>query len=603
MKKLFSTILILSCLILSSCPEPIPIENEKPKIGTSVSSNNYLRIHVKDSRYQEFITMKMYDKIQLVGIEYPLVEKISNMQWESENSEIIEILDNNIGEIVAKTIGEVKITGISKNPDYKAVQKIKVIPATNYVDKISLNFPQVELKIGETLTLEPEITPIDALDIDTFILTWTTSDPDIAKVDENGKITALSRGYTTLQVNLQGYKYNRTAKLQIYVIPEMKKIVPAIQLENSHFGSAIAIDGSTAIIGDNTYSNFNTAKNNAYIFSRNTDGIWNQSAELKPVNMNWDGMFAQAVAISGDYAIVGSYSNSEDGIAMKDVAYIYHKSDEEKWNSVATISAPNTDVNDYFGYAVALEDDYAVVGAPYGGVDNSGIVYVFHRTTGDSWELLTQILPTVQIVNSHFGMSVDINEDYIVVGSPILQRSSNSGAVYIYNKLKNTWNSGTKLQLTISKELIGASVAIDGDYVVIGVPDIDSKINGSIFVFHRTNENNWSDAERISSYDFSNNSIYSVDISGDIIIAGYPKWDSYLRDDVGSAWIYQRTDINTWLRKELVLPPDIHLDLNTYFLYGFGCSVVVDGKNILIGDNSTKNISSAEGAVYSIMLE
>ena len=67
------------------------------------------------------------------------------------------------------------------------------------IGSISLESDKYEMKVGEELQLKPEITPADVWD-DTIL--YTSSDPTIAYVDKNGKITALKAG--TVTITLEG---------------------------------------------------------------------------------------------------------------------------------------------------------------------------------------------------------------------------------------------------------------------------------------------------------------------------------------------------------------------------------------------------------------
>ena len=51
------------------------------------------------------------------------------------------------------------------------------------------------LKIGDTQTLSTTIIPENATD---KTIVWSSSRPDVAKVDENGKVTAVSSGEVTI---------------------------------------------------------------------------------------------------------------------------------------------------------------------------------------------------------------------------------------------------------------------------------------------------------------------------------------------------------------------------------------------------------------------
>ncbi|MEI6750585.1 MAG: FG-GAP repeat protein, partial [Bacteroidota bacterium] len=101
--------------------------------------------------------------------------------------------------------------------------------------------------------------------------------------------------------------------------------------------------------------------------------------------------FGYSVAISGDYAVVGAPYADINGHLDQGVAYIFFRSGGV-WAEQAKISASNGKASDYFGYSVAIDGDYVVVGAPFRDVpvnapffpppvnDDQGTVYVFKRT-------------------------------------------------------------------------------------------------------------------------------------------------------------------------------------------------------------------------------
>ena len=65
------------------------------------------------------------------------------------------------------------------------------------VTDVTLNRTTLELVIGETETLIATVMPEDA---DDKTVTWTSGNETIAKVDENGVVTAVSEGFTTITV-------------------------------------------------------------------------------------------------------------------------------------------------------------------------------------------------------------------------------------------------------------------------------------------------------------------------------------------------------------------------------------------------------------------
>lgn len=70
-------------------------------------------------------------------------------------------------------------------------------PAVRDVAEITLLFQDLSFHAGETVTASPTVHPADASDPS---LTWITSDPAVATVDENGVITGAAQGECTVTV-------------------------------------------------------------------------------------------------------------------------------------------------------------------------------------------------------------------------------------------------------------------------------------------------------------------------------------------------------------------------------------------------------------------
>jgi len=101
--------------------------------------------------------------------------------------------------------------------------------------------PAISLRVGETLPLEIVVEPESAKD---KVLKLKSNDPSIAKVDEQGKITGVSSGSTTVTATLKSNE-SIVASLIVNVIDDDQD---AINIYNK-FVNAI-VDGSTDIDSD-----------------------------------------------------------------------------------------------------------------------------------------------------------------------------------------------------------------------------------------------------------------------------------------------------------------------------------------------------------------
>lgn len=112
----------------------------------------------------------------------------ATINWSSSNSSIATVVD---GKVNAVGVGETIITAECNG--FSDTCKVTII---NPMTGISLNKSTLELNKGQTATLTASKVPIDATD--STPITFSSSDEAIAKVDENGVVTAVSNGQATI---------------------------------------------------------------------------------------------------------------------------------------------------------------------------------------------------------------------------------------------------------------------------------------------------------------------------------------------------------------------------------------------------------------------
>ncbi len=128
----------------------------------------------------------------------------------------------------------------------------------------------------------------------------------------------------------------------------------------------------------------------AYIFERNGSGVWSQTAYLKASNIGVNDGFGGSVAINGNYAIVGAIDEDSNSITdptnnislNSGAAYIFERNGSGVWSQTAYLKASNIDSVDWFGGSVAINGNYAIVGAI--SEDSNSISYHTNNTDGSS---------------------------------------------------------------------------------------------------------------------------------------------------------------------------------------------------------------------------
>ena len=301
------------------------------------------------------------------------------------------------------------------------------------------------------------------------------------------------------------------------------------------------------------------------------------------------------------------------------------------------LKASNADTFDSFGYSVAIDGDTVIVGAPYEASDGStpdnnstsfaGAAYIFVRQ-GDAWVQQAYLKASNADADDYFGASVAISGDTVIVGarnedsdgsSPDDNSAIDAGAAYIFVRNGNTWVQQAYLKASNAHadDYFGASVAISGDTVIVGVygedsdgsiPDDNSaNFAGAAYIFVRDGTT-WTQqaylkADNVGEYDYFG---YSVAISGDTVIVGAQGESSNgsSSDDnsapyAGAAYIFVHSGAD-WVQQAYLKASNADVDDS------FGSSVAISGDTAIVGaygeysDGSIPDDNSAyyAGAAY-----
>jgi len=183
------------------------------------------------------------------------------------------------------------------------------------------------------------------------------------------------------------------------------------------FGTSIAISGTSILVGAPRKTILGNANEGAaYVFLRSTFNVWIQQVRLTSADVA-NAYFGQSVAIAGDRAVVGSYGRTVSGNASQGRAYAFLRT-SGSWNVSHTLSAPTGAAGDWFGYSVAVQGDYVLIGAPNrngGGIPNQGAVYVFQFSKPEHVrQLLTDINPSDRSTGGAVALD---NGRYIINGT------------------------------------------------------------------------------------------------------------------------------------------------------------------------------------------
>jgi len=379
------------------------------------------------------------------------------------------------------------------------------------------------------------------------------------------------------------------------------KIVPDDPGEMEFFGFSVSISGNYAIAGA---SRDNDGYGAAYIFIHLNDE-WEQQQKLVGENLEPIDMFGSSVGIDGDYAIVGAPAGTFDVSRdeLSGSAHIFVREDEE-WVQQVELIPDDGEAGDEFGNQVAIYGEYAIVGARYDDHvgENAGSVYVFHRTD-EEWTQTQKITADDAAELDNFGAAIALNNQWIVIGSPDDKNEDGfpRGAVYFFHLEEDEWTQHSKITAEDNAGPIwfGMSVSISGDYVAASKWSESEEVPGPTGYVFKFEDDSWTQQARITGEDGEIGEwITAVAIEGDYIILGNCCDDDPARF-TGSAYLFTR-DRENWNQIEKIQASDGREGAH------FGSAVAMDDGNILIsawGDWVDDINQSGSAYIYSEFTE
>lgn len=262
-----------------------------------------------------------------------------------------------------------------------------------------------------------------------------------------------------------------------------------------HFGWSVDISGDTVVAGANFAEQSGTLDTGeAYVFRRDQGGAGNWglvatlTAPLPAQNLSY---FGRSVTISGDTVAVGARFRDVDSIDDGAV-YVFERDlgGAEAWGLAASLDADDGSLGDLFGFDVDLDGDVLVVGADWADAPqiDSGAAYIFERDAGGpgNWGQTRKLTASDGGLFDHFGRSVAVQGDVILVGAHLDGPPLVSGSAYLFRRDQGGADNWGEVERFVASDAaaadyFGYSLALDGDTFVVGA--FGESISGSAYVF------------------------------------------------------------------------------------------------------------------------
>lgn len=370
---------------------------------------------------------------------------------------------------------------------------------------------------------------------------------------------------------------------------------------------------------------------------------WNQILKVVASDRASGDNYGYNIAISGDYAVVGSPFNDLDASAANSMsnagaAYIL-KQTNGIWSQVQKIVSSDRAASDNFGYRVAIDGNYIVIGAWGEDEDangsntlgGAGSAYIF-KNSGGTWSQIKKIVASDRRTADNFGISVTISGNYIAVGAHLqdfdvnnANQVNSAGSVYLYYNNSDTWNQVQKLVATDRswQDYFGISLSMSGDYLAIGARqegtesymtssspsyllanNVDKNTcQGAVYMYQNVSST-WTYVQKITAP--TRNALdlfgWSVSLSGSTLVIGAPGEDEDMNEsntitDAGAAYVYKNFSDSWRFTQKLVSTDRATNDI-------LGRDVSTDASHIIVGafqedeDANNSNSLTDAGSVY-----
>ncbi len=291
---------------------------------------------------------------------------------------------------------------------------------------------------------------------------------------------------------------------------EVGTLMPFGDDDSAGFGSSIAVDDDWLIVGaDGAEEGWGAA----YVY-RNENGTWTPAGRLvgergeiaehetaaaeaaegdeaaEEIPAPSPEAFGAVVVVDGNWVFIGAPASYQQSGRV----YAFHNGDDG-WEQ-APFDVYSV-AGDHFGAALELEGDLLLVGAPtYAPL---GAVRRFVRDPeADEWVRIGSVFP-FEGSSYQFGSSMEIEGDTMYIASP--QHVTNGGMMYLYH-MDDEYNVYNIEKVTVpglgQPDRFGASFAIDGDTMVVGLPGADG--GAGVTVIMSNAYGNWASERFISDY-------------------------------------------------------------------------------------------------------
>ena len=237
------------------------------------------------------------------------------------------------------------------------------------------------------------------------------------------------------------YIFERDASSRIW--KQTHRLTSSSMQGGAEFGSSLAFDGQTLFIGEPglNLNGQNQAGAVVLFVLSPMNGQWVQTGRLEAAAPDRRARYGQALALEGDQLFVGAPSEVDTG------SVDIYKRETTVWKRTLTLEPPDRGDDDETGFGAALASDgnWLAVGEPTPRDGRKGgNVHLYSMDSG-TWKIFESVDSTDD--NALFGYALALEGNKLVVGAPGADNEDGAVFSYLFDARTMKWQQGNELAL------------------------------------------------------------------------------------------------------------------------------------------------------------
>ena len=256
----------------------------------------------------------------------------------------------------------------------------------------------------------------------------------------------------------------------------------------------------------------------------------------------------------------------------------------------APTSVPGAKDADAHGFVISSDGEWLAAGAPYHDAKSatSGSVVMYKRQASGAWAYHSRVFGSTTSHLDHFGSTVQLIGDRLLVGSwgEDNSKGSNSGVVYEFTRQPDdAWKETARLvdSTGYAQLRLGWSLSAEANRFAAGAPTLTYG-NGRAAIFERDAKQAWKQITTLKPTGLTAGKASgwrdyfgaAIALSGDRIAVG-GQGDASKGDYTGAVFVFERQSNGTWPQKTKLMHSKAAVGEH------FGSVLTMDGDALVVG--------------------